>query len=101
MKIEKKQVTLTHKTGKTIVGYRKVIDVLLNDSANAILLSSNCPPKYKERVTYYSQLADTACVITDFDSLELGSLCGKPYPISAMAVLEQGDSDLLDTINKK
>jgi large subunit ribosomal protein L30e len=34
------------------------------------------------------------------DSIDLGVLCGKPFPVSALVVLETGDSRILELVKK-
>jgi large subunit ribosomal protein L30e len=34
------------------------------------------------------------------DSVDLGTLCGKPFPVSAMVILEPGDSKILELVKK-
>lgn len=35
------------------------------------------------------------------NSLELGALCGKPYAVNVMAVIEPGSSNILNTGKEK
>ncbi|MDO8554229.1 MAG: 50S ribosomal protein L30e [Candidatus Micrarchaeota archaeon] len=34
-------------------------------------------------------------------SIDLGSICGKPFPISILSIYEQGSSNILDLVKKK
>jgi len=91
---------LVMKTGKTSVGTRSVVSALLTASPKLVLISGNCPNDVKERVVYYSQLSQTPCLITEEKSTELGSICGKPFPVSAVAVMDEGESDILSRFKK-
>jgi ribosomal protein L30E len=33
--------------------------------------------------------------------MELGSVCGKPFPISVLSVYEEGSSNIIDLAKKK
>jgi len=88
------------KTGKTCVGTRSVVSALLTANPKSVLLSVNCPNDAKERVVYYSLLSQTPCLVTEEKSAELGSICGKPFPVSAVAVMDEGESDILARFKK-
>jgi len=72
--------------GRAEVGSRTVIDGLLSRNLKHVVLSSNCPKTEKESILYYSKLSSTQVDVLSESSVELGSICGKPYPISAVAI---------------
>ncbi|MFH1126309.1 MAG: 50S ribosomal protein L30e [Candidatus Altiarchaeota archaeon] len=84
------------KTGKLALGYRSVTKLLLTGSPKLVIISESSSIKVKEAMLYYSQLAKVKCIKTRETSMELGSSCGKPFPVSVLAVLDAGDSDLLN-----
>jgi len=84
------------RTGKLVLGYKKVLDLLMTASPKLVIVSDSSPATIKESVLYYSQLAKVKCVKAKQTALELGSNCGKPFPVSTIAVLDAGDSDLLN-----
>ena len=86
------------KTGKVVIGSKQVVHVLLNENPKLILLSSNCKPNIRDRITYYAHLAKVPCHTVNFTGIELGSICGKPFTISSLAILNPGDSNILDLV---
>ena len=72
--------------GRAEIGSNKVIEALLTSSIRHIILSGNCPVREQDSITYYSKLSGTHVEVLAETSMELGSICGKPYPISAVAV---------------
>ena len=72
--------------GRAIVGSNNVVDELLIGDIEQVVLSSNCPKFEKESISYYCKLSNIPVEVLLETSLELGSICGKPYPISAAAV---------------
>jgi large subunit ribosomal protein L30e len=84
------------RTGKLVLGYRNVVDLLMKGSPKLVIVSDGSPSTVKESVLYYSQLAKVKCIKTKETALELGSNCGKPFPVSTIAVLDPGDSDILN-----
>jgi large subunit ribosomal protein L30e len=92
----KRQLNNVMDTGKAVIGSNKTIDSLLHDKPKLVLLSSNCPKKQSETIYYYCSLANIKCVSLPETSIELGSSVGRPHPLSAMAILDQGESSILE-----
>lgn len=84
------------KTGKLALGYNNVMSLLSKGNPKLVIISENSPRKIRESVSYYSQIAGVKCIKAKATSFEMGSACGKPFPVSTLAVMDAGDSDLLD-----
>jgi large subunit ribosomal protein L30e len=56
-----------------------------------VILASNCPEEIKKKVQ------ETNVPVLEYEgtSVELGPVCGKPFTIAAMAILDAGESDIL------
>ena len=85
------------KTGKFIFGKKQVLRHLRNDSFKMILLSNNCPTELEKQLNYYVSLMKDKIHIHRYkgSSWDLGLALAKPYMISIIGVLQEGDSDLL------
>jgi large subunit ribosomal protein L30e len=55
------------------------------------VLASNCPQRFRERIVSKS----VPTVDLEINSVELGSMCGKPFTISALSIIDAGSSDIL------
>jgi len=79
------------KTGKVIIGANRTVDAATNGSAKMVILASNCPEEIKKKVQ------ETNVPVLEYEgtSVELGPVCGKPFTIAAMAILDAGESDIL------
>jgi large subunit ribosomal protein L30e len=95
MKDLKDRINSVMKTGKVVIGSKRVIKNLLVGNPKLIILSSNCPADVRGEVFYYSRLSKVPYGIGKEDSIELGSICGKPFPVSAIGILDEGESDIL------
>ncbi|MDO8339504.1 MAG: 50S ribosomal protein L30e [Candidatus Burarchaeum sp.] len=64
--------------------------------AKMVLVSSNCPAD--SRKTLEAQCAKAGVPIQAYKgtSMELGAVCGKPFPVSVLAVLDAGTSNILE-----
>ena len=79
------------KTGKVILGANRTIDAAADGSAKMVVLASNCPEEIKKKV----QATNIPVLKYEGTSVELGPVCGKPFTIAAMAILDAGESDIL------
>ena len=95
MKDLRYELGVASRTGKLVLGFRNVVSQLLSGNPKLVIVSDSSPKKLKETVIYYSQLAKVKCIKAKETSLDLGSSCGKPFPVAAIAVIDAGDSDLL------
>jgi large subunit ribosomal protein L30e len=90
-----KAITTTAKTGKIQIGASSAIASAKSKKAKLILLASNCPQSIREDIEYYCKLSEVPVSIFKGDSSDLGALCGKPFDVSALAIREPGDSNIL------
>lgn len=88
------------KTGKISAGAKNVVSALLTANPKLVLVSGNCPSDLKEQVIYYSMLSNVPYSVTEENSMELGSVCAKPFPASVVAVMDVGESDILSKLKK-
>jgi len=54
----------------------------------------------KEDIERNAKLANIPVYSMDEKAVLLGSTCGKPYPASVLAVVDAGNSDILEVIKK-
>lgn len=85
------------KSGKYQIGYKNVLRAMRNGQAKMIMISSNAPAIRKTELEYYAALCKADLRNYDGNNLELGTACGKLFAVSTMCILEQGDSDILDS----
>lgn len=79
-------------TGTVKVGVHEVLDSAKSKKARLLIVASSCPEKSLTGERRYDKIP-----IFHFEgtAIELGAACGKPFPISALAVLDPGTSAIL------
>jgi large subunit ribosomal protein L30e len=77
-------------TGDVRFGLAETRKSLKKGDAKMVVLASNCP----EDVRVPSG-ASTKVLVFQGTNVELGSACGKPFPISALAIINPGESSIL------
>lgn len=83
------------KTGRVEFGSKKAVKAVKLGKAKMVILASNAPPQVVKDIKYYSRFSKTPIYVFEGTSLELGTLCGRPHLISAITVLDPGDSNIL------
>ena len=97
-----KNIKVAFKTGQIIHGKNQVLKHLRRDTFKMIILANNCPRDLLSQLNYYNSLRKGKIFLYEYkgSSWDLGLALAKPYMISIMGVIDQGDSDLLTLKNK-
>jgi large subunit ribosomal protein L30e len=78
------QDAIQHK--KIIIGYKKVTKAIKNDIPKLVVLAENIPEEMKKEIEHSAKVLNIKVEIIDKSSVELGTLCGKPFPVAALAI---------------
>ncbi len=82
-------------TGKTILGSDSAKKLAMLGEVKAIVVARNCQPSVKQDIVHYAALSSVPILTFAGSSSELGVICGKPFPVSALSVIDAGNSDIL------
>ena len=77
-------------TGDVRFGLAETKKCIKNGEARLVVVSSNCPEK-----SLTESGSSPKVLVFDGTNVELGSACGKPFPISALAIISPGESNIL------
>ena len=78
-------------TGEVEFGSKKALQYMRDGKAKLVITSKNCPKELKEDVEHYAKVSETPAITYPGSSMELGEICGKPFLVSNIAVLNPGD----------
>ncbi|NLX50068.1 MAG: 50S ribosomal protein L30e [Methanospirillum sp.] len=80
------------KTGKVVLGQHETERCVMDGEASMVVVAKNCPEAYRDSLTSESEV-----FVYTFDgsSVQLGKACGKPHMVSALAVVNPGESDII------
>jgi len=87
------------KKGKIILGEKQTKSAILKGTAKLVVMANNCPS-----ASIITSLAiDKKVPVFPYTStgVELGYTCGKNYAVSCFAVLEEGESNILQLVTKR
>lgn len=80
------------KTGNVILGQNETKVSIDEKKAQLVVVAANCPQSFME---YLSGKEDIKAHTFPGSGIQLGRACGKPFMVSALAVVEAGESDIL------
>jgi len=80
------------KTGVVYLGSKRTIKAVRNGKAKLVVVAKNCPEDVMEKLKKY----DVRIVTYDGTNMELGAICGKPFSVAALAVIDEGESEILN-----
>jgi large subunit ribosomal protein L30e len=83
--------------GKVSIGAKNTLKSIQRGDTQLVVLASNCPQRFREKISSKSIQA----VNVEMNSVELGSICGKPFTISALSIIDAGSSDILSVREKE
>ncbi|KKK42228.1 hypothetical protein LCGC14_0911680 [marine sediment metagenome] len=95
-------IRVTYKTGKILYGKNSVLKYLREEPLKMIITSNNCPSALTNQLNYYNSLRKNSIYIHKYkgSSWDLGLACAKPYMISVMGIINEGDSNILSLRDK-
>lgn len=85
-------------TGDVTLGSEKSIQYLKLGKGKLVVVAKNAPKEIIEDVEYYSKLSEIPFHTYDGTSVDLGSVCGKPFTVATLIINDPGDSTILETL---
>ncbi|HQD27316.1 MULTISPECIES: 50S ribosomal protein L30e [Methanoculleus] len=82
------------KTGVVFLGQNKTRESIEEGKAKLVVVAANSPESVKNLV----KETDIPVYVYEGSSVQLGKACGMPYVVSALAVIEPGESDILNAV---
>jgi large subunit ribosomal protein L30e len=77
-------------TGDVRFGLAETKKTIKKGEAKLVVIANNCPEK-----DVMTSGSNPKVLVFEGTNVELGSACGKPFPISALAIVNPGESNIL------
>ncbi len=90
-----REIRKAAETGRILFGTKRSLQAVKTGEAKLIIAASNIPQRTREDIEYYTNIAGIRTHYYEGTGVELGTLCGKPFVISVVAVISPGESNLL------
>lgn len=81
-----KALRLASNTGKVLFGAKQTADAAATGDVKLVVYATNAPRKDFSGAKTYKYPGTNA---------DLGAACGKPFPVSCLAIVDPGDSQIL------
>jgi len=88
-----KELKVALNTGKVEIGYKVAIKTLVKKKAKLVVVSSDMPESLLANIK--TTAGDVPLHKYSGSSWELGGLCGKPYHVTTITIIEPGESSIL------
>lgn len=92
------ELRMAIKTGKVKFGSKEAIRAAKLGKAKLIVIAENAPKELKDDIIYYSKLSKIPTYIYKGTSVDLGTLCGKPFMVAAVIIYDEGESRVLEFV---
>ena len=74
------------KSNKAVIGFKKCLDAIKNNKPKLIVIADNLPEDMKKEIESGCRGAAIKLEVFPGSSQNLGVACGKPFPISTLAI---------------
>ncbi|KXA89685.1 hypothetical protein AKJ62_02555 [candidate division MSBL1 archaeon SCGC-AAA259D14] len=84
------------RTGEVVLGSNETLEAAKSGEPELITVSVTCPRDVEAKIREYSEKNEIPVYYYEGGGKELGLALGKPFSVAVMAVLDAGDSTILE-----
>ena len=95
-----KEIRRAVDTGKVIFGSRSGLKSTTTGNVKAIIYAANTPESTRQKIEKYASMSKILVFQSDKNGMELGEICGKPFVILVMSILDEGRSKIIPAIQE-
>ena len=97
---ENKEINVAVKTGKVLLGTKSVLKQLSMGDLKLLILANNAPKEVVDKIKLFNNCLETPIPIftSKNSSWDLGAVCAKPFWVSTVGILSEGNSSILKVI---
>merc|ERR1719453_2108623 len=92
---------LVIKSGKYCLGYKTTLKSLRKGKAKLVIISDNIPYLRRTEIEYYAMLGRVGIHHYEGSNNDLGTACGKFFQAGCLSIIDSGDSDIVNSHEKK
>ena len=94
-------IRLAVESGKTALGKRSVAESIRNNQSKLVVIASINNKGNMLDMEHIAALASVKVIKFNGNAVELGAVCGKPFSVAFLSVIEPGNSKILESVNKE
>lgn len=88
------------RTGKVIFGTKKSVKMVKNGKVKMVIITSTLRQDLKDDIKTYAKVSNIPIYEYRGSAYDLGKLCGKPFMISTIGVIDPGESKLIEQLKE-
>lgn len=73
---------------EVVIGSRGIVRKLKTGNLKMVFIANNCPERIKKDINHYASLSNVKIEEYNGTGEQLGTFCGKPFAIAAIAILK-------------
>lgn len=89
-------IRLAVDSGETALGINSVIGSIKDNTAKLVVVASKSKRDTLQDIEHMAKISNIKVITFEGTSMELGAVCGKPFSVSALSIIEQGNSRILE-----
>lgn len=93
-----KALQTASRTGQVVYGAKEVTKLVMHGKAKLVVMALNTPPSVKKDILHYAKLSKIPVIVFEGTNIELGNIIGRPHSVSALAIIDPGQSRILDML---
>lgn len=86
MTVSGESIQAAVKSKTAVIGYRNSMKSIKGGEAKTIVIANNIPETMSAEVRHNAKVAEANLEIFDGSSKDLGTACGKPFPVAVMVI---------------
>lgn len=89
------EIRLAVDSGKTAIGMNTVIESIKNSTAKLIIIAERNKQSNVQDIVHMAGISGIKVINYNANPVELGAICGKPFSVSVLSIIEPGHSNIL------
>lgn len=85
-------------TGDVKLGFKTTREAAGDETAKAVVLSRNLPEDARDEITAAAEEGGVPLIEFHGTNVELGPAFGKPFAVAVAAIIDPGESDVLQAV---
>lgn len=85
------------KEGGVLIGVKRTKKSLLTGKSKLVIIANSAPSQMRDDLSRCASLSKTPMYNFSGSAKDLGYVCGKPFPISCLSVIDEKGSKILET----
>lgn len=90
-----KDIRLAVDTGSVVLGARELMKAVSGKKAKLVVVASRGKSDSVNDIMHVCKVAEIKTLKFEGSSMDLGAVCGRPYSVNGLAVIEAGNSNIL------